>query len=201
MTRIHSIAAALFAAAAAAALPLFAQQSAPTAAPRVMEGVSAEDIKTVTAKVEAIDLTNRTVTLKGQMGRVVTLKVDPSVKNFAQVKVGDQLTLKYKEALTIKLEKSTVERSASVTSTGPITAAPGSKPGIAAEQQTVIIASVEALDPQTQEVLLKGPLDGYAEVKVKDPAMFKKVQVGDKVKFTYTEAVVLDVSTPGAAKK
>jgi len=173
VTNPQRIAAALFAAAAAAALPLAAQQPA-----------QVEDSRTITAKIESVDLVNRTVTLKGKMGRIVTLKVDPGVKNFAQVKTGDEVVLKYAEALSVKLEKSGAVRSA---------AAPGAKPAVALEQQTVIVASVEGVDPQLQEVLLKGPLGRYTEVKVKDPAVFKAVRVGDKVQITYTEALVIDV--------
>jgi len=195
VTNPQRIAAALFAAAAAAALPLAAQ------APRLIDGVGAEDFRTITAKIESVDLVNRTVTLKGKMGRVVTLKVDPRVRNFAQVKAGDEIVLKYAEALSVKLEKSAAVRSASFASTGPITAAPAAKPAVAAEQQTVIVANVEGVDPQLQEVLLKGPLGRYTEVKVKDPAVFKAVRVGDKVQITYTEALVIDVFTPDAAQK
>lgn len=43
----------------------------------------------LTATVEAIDYTKRTVTLKGPEGNTVTLKVDKSAKDFKNVKKGD----------------------------------------------------------------------------------------------------------------
>ena len=203
MTYTLRIAAAI--AAATIALPLAAQQSTPAtppAAPNSLPAVGAADVTTLSAKVEAIDPVNHTVTVKGSMGHVVTLNVDPKVvKNFAQIKVGDQITLKYLEALSIKLEKGGPGRSATVATTGPITAAPGAKPGVAAEQQTVIIADVEGVDPTRGEVLLRGPAGRYAEVKVKDNTVFNEIKAGDKVKVTYTEALVVDVSPPAAAAK
>jgi hypothetical protein len=201
VTQLYRIAAALMA--ATVAMPLAAQQSSPAAAqtPKLIDGVGAADVTTLTAKIEAVDHEKRTVTLKGPMGHSETLKVDPAVKNFAQVKAGDDIVVKYSEAISVKLEKDVRGRSASVSTTGPMAAPAGAKPGLAAERQTVIVAKVVDLDPKRQEVLLVGPNDGYAEVKVKDPAVFNDVKVGDHVQVTYTEAVVIDVVNPTAAKK
>jgi len=204
VTQLYRIAAALMA--ATVAMPLAAQQSSSAAAPaaqtpKLIDGVGAADVTTLTAKIEAVDHEKRTVTLKGPMGHSETLKVDPAVKNFAQVKAGDDIVVKYSEAISVKLEKDVRGRSASVSTTGPMAAPAGAKPGLAAERQTILVAKVVDLDPKRQEVLLVGPNDGYAEVKVKDPAVFNDVKVGDHVQVTYTEAVVIDVVNPTAAKK
>ncbi len=205
MTQLYRVAAAVMA--AAVSMPLAAQQSSTAAmppaaqAPKIIDAAGASDITTLTAKIEAVDHKNRTVTLKGPMGRSETLKVDTRVKNFAQVKAGDDIVVKYAEAVSVKLEKGDVHRSASMTTTEPMTAPAGAKPGMAAERQTIIVAKVVKLDPKRQEVLLQGPDNGYAEVKVKDPAVFNDVKVGDHVQVTYTEAMVIDVVTPTAAKQ
>jgi hypothetical protein len=194
-------------AAVAVALPLAAQQPAPAPmkspaqAPKMMDAMGSADVTTLTAKIEAVDQANRTVTVKGPMGRVVTLKVDPKVKNLAQVKVGDEIVLKYAEAVSVKLDKGSPGRSETVTSTGPVTAAAGEKPGAGVAQQTVIVANVQSVDAKRQEVLLQGPKGNYVEVKVKNPDVFKNVKVGDSVQVTYTEALVIEVVTPAAAKK
>jgi hypothetical protein len=206
MNKFLPLAAAL--AATAVALPLAAQpaapaapSAAPAAAPKVLDAAGAADVTTLTARIEAVDQANRTVTVKGPMGRVVTLAVDPKVKNFAQVKVGDDIVLKYLEAVSIKLEKGSAGRSETVTTTAPVTAPAGAKPGGAIGRQTVIVANVQSVDAARQEVLLQGPNGNYVEVKVKDPAVFKSVKVGDSVQLTYTEALVIDVVAPAAAKK
>ena len=202
MTKLTRIAAAL--AAAVVAIPIAAQQSAPTPpaqTPMAMEAVGAADVTTLTAKIEAVDQGSRTVTVKGPMGRVVTLRVDPKVKNLAQVKVGDEIVLKYAEAISVKLDKGSAGRSETVTTTAPVAAPAGAKPGGAVAQQTVIVANVQSVDAKRQEVLLQGPNGNYVEVKVKDPNVFNNVKVGDSVQVTYTEALVIDVVTPPAAKK
>ena len=179
-----------------AALAAFATGAGAQAAADMKAAVAGADVTTITAKIEAIDAANRTVTIRGPLGRSVTLKAGEQVKNFAQLKVGDEVVLKYAEAISIALKKSTEGRSATVTSTGPVTAPAGAKPGVAAAQQVTIVASVEQVDPKRSEVLLLGPQGRYAEVKVKDPKVMSEVKVGDKVVVTYTEAVLLEAVAP-----
>jgi hypothetical protein len=201
MNKLSSIAVAM--AAAAVAFPLAAQQAAPAAAPaapQVMDTMGVADVTTVTVKIEAVDQANRLVTLKGPMGKVVTLKVDPKVKNLAQVKAGDELIVKYAEAVSVKLEKNVEGRSATTTTTGPVSAPAGSMPKGAMATQTTIVANVQSVDAKKQEVLLEGPGGRFVEVKVKDPAVFASIKPNDKVAVTYTEAVVMEVVAPAAKK-
>ncbi len=172
---------ALFVAAVAAAsvsLSAHGQQpkaagSAPAAAPaQVADAKGAVEVTTLTAKIESVDLANRMVTVKGPMGRVVALRVDDKVKNLAQVKAGDEIVLKYLEAVSVALVKGGPGRSETQTTTGPVTAPAGAKPGAAIAQTTKIVARVESVDPKTQTVLLQGPNGRYAEVKVRDAAVF-----------------------------
>ncbi len=202
MNKLSSIAVAL--AAAAISLPLAAQYgapaAAPAAAPKVMDTAGAADVTTVTVKIEAVDQANRTVTLRGPMGKVVTLKVGPEVKNLAQVKAGDDLIVKYAEAVSVKLEKNVEGRSATTTTTGPVGAPAGSMPKGGMATQTTIVANVQSVDAKKQEVLLEGPGGRFVEVKVKDPAVFSSIKPNDKVAVTYTEAIVLEVVPPAAKK-
>jgi hypothetical protein len=63
------------------------------------------DTTEITATVEAIDYQARTVTLKGPRGNMRTIKVDPSVKRFDQVKKGDEVVLRITDALAISVTK------------------------------------------------------------------------------------------------
>ena len=165
---------------------------------QVTDAAIAADVVTVKAKVNAVDVANREVTLTGPLGRTVTLKVGDQVKNLAQVKAGDELVLKYAEALTLDLRKGGEPGREKTTTTTPVvTAAPGQKPAAAQAREVKITANVERVDAARQVVLLEGPGGNYAEVKVKDPAVFKNIKVGDKVDATYTEAVLIEVVAPG----
>jgi hypothetical protein len=192
--------------AAAVSLSAHAQQpkaagSAPapaTAPAQVADAKGAVEVATLTAKIESVDLANRMVTVKGPMGRVVALRVDDKVKNLAQVKAGDEIVLKYLEAVSVALVKGGPGRSETQTTTGPVTAPAGAKPGAAIAQTTKIVARVESVDPKTQTVLLQGPNGRYAEVKVRDAAVFNDIKAGDDVAATFTEAVVVEVVAPKA---
>jgi len=173
-------------------LPSIAQQ---TANP-MLDGKAVGEATTITAKVEAIDLTNRVVVVRGPMGRSVALKVDDRVKNLAQVKVGDDLVFKYLESVSLELKKGSAGRMETSSSTGPVAAPMGAKPGVAAARQTTMVANVEKVDSVRNVVLLQGPQGRYAEVKVSDPAVMRDIKVGDSVQATYTEAVLLEVVGP-----
>ena len=146
----------------------------------------------ITATVQAVDKADRTVTIKGPKGNVDTITAGPEVKNFDQIKVGDQVALRYVEALSLELKKggkAPVERTESAMSG---TAKPGEKPAAGVGRQVQVTANVVAVDAATQTVTLKGPTRTVS-LHVVDPAQFKLVNVGDQVEATYTEAVALSV--------
>lgn len=59
----------------------------------------------VSATVQAIDKKKRTLTLKRPDGKLVTTKVDKSVKAFDTLKVGDSIHARITEAIAISVEK------------------------------------------------------------------------------------------------
>lgn len=59
----------------------------------------------VSAKVKAIDKSNRTVTLELPDGSVSKTSVDPSIKAFDTLKVGDVIHARMTEAFAISVEK------------------------------------------------------------------------------------------------
>jgi hypothetical protein len=59
----------------------------------------------MTAKVEAIDYDKRTVTLMGPQGNRRMVKVDESVKRLNEVKPGDEVVVRYTEAVAIAFSK------------------------------------------------------------------------------------------------
>ncbi|HET6488582.1 MAG TPA: hypothetical protein VFG28_02380 [Syntrophales bacterium] len=59
----------------------------------------------VTAKVEAVDLKARTITLMGPEGKTKKFKVDKSVKALDKLKKGDDITLRVTKALAIDVMK------------------------------------------------------------------------------------------------
>jgi len=154
----------------------------------------------VTATVEAIDVAQRRVTLKGPKGHVVDLAVDPQVRNLEQVKVGDQVVVRYVEALSLTLKKDGKELRSRTDSTDAARTAAGDKPGGAVARQIEVTADVVAVNRKTHLVTLRGPKQ-MVDLKVPDPGQLKLIKVGDQIQAVYTEALAMSVEPVAKAKK
>lgn len=181
-----------------------AQKSAPAAGPTGGTVVASEPGKAaivstveVSAKVTAINKATRTVTLKGPKQTFDVVAGD-EVKNFDQIKVGDVVTAKYVEALTLELKKTTVKPDVKADAAA-VRAAPGAKPAGAVGTQVTAIATVVGIDQANSTISLKGPKGKVVALKVKNQDHFKVVKMGDQVEVQYTEALAIAV-TPAAKK-
>jgi len=152
-----------------------------------------------TLTVVAINPKSRVITLKGAGGKTLDVEAGEEVKNFSQIRVGDNVKVQYREALTLELKKTKADASASAAAVAA-TAAPGSPPAAAAGAQITVIADVVAVDPKKSTISLKGPAGNVVELKVRNPDHFKVVKKGDKVEAVYSEAVAIAV-TPAEKKK
>jgi hypothetical protein len=160
--------------------------------------VSVAQTAKASAVVTAIDSATRTITLKRADGQTFDLVAGDEVKNFAQIKVGDEVAVQYARALTIGVKKASGAPSSTV-STDAVKAAPGQKPGGAMGGQVTVTADVVAVDPKKSTITLKGPKGKLVDLDVKNPDHFKVVKVGDQVEAVYTEAIAIAVEP--AAKK
>jgi len=186
-----------FAAAAAVAVPAAAQTGAVMAGSAPGKAGVAQTVK-IAATITAIDAANREITMKGPQGNELTVTAGPEVKNFANMKVGDQVDAEYIEALTLELKKGgglVVQRTEKEGAKG---AKPGERPAGVAGRQVTIVADVVGVDPAKQIVTLKGP-QRTVELRVADPDQFKRIAKGDQVEATFTQALAIVVAP--AAKK
>ncbi len=189
MKRVVGLIAALLAAAGGA----LAQQPTPEAGPPAVASVVR-----ITASVEGVDAVNRTVTVKGPRGRVVTLPVGAEVQHLDQVKAGDIVVVRYLEALALEVKKSGVRERTETQTVAP--AKPGERPAAVEARQLTVIADVVGVDPKRQLVTLRGPRR-TVDVKVRDPNQLKLLKVGDQVEATYTEAAAIAIEpAPKAAR-
>ncbi len=160
--------------------------------PKVLE----ENINSMTATVESVDLATRMVTLKGPEGKLVEFRAGEEVKNLPQVKVGDQVVTTYYESIAAQILKPGTDPGAAAQQ-AVATAKPGEKPAGAAAQQVTVTATIEAIDGNGQYVTLRGPKGKSTAVKVRDPKNLEGVKVGDTVMITYTEALAISVEPAG----
>ena len=164
------------------------------------KGAAMQVVK-ATATVEAVDPATRTVTLKLPRGETRSVVAGDEVRNFAQIKVGDKVTVEYLEALTIELKKggkAIVGR----TETGSLErAAPGQKPGGVATHEVTAVADVVAVDATKKTVSVKNAKGEIVVLNIRDPEQLKLVKKGDQIQATYTEAVAISLKPAAVAKK
>lgn len=165
-------------------------QSSPEPQPQVEES----RLVSTTATVEAIDYDSRMVTIQGPKGDTSTFRVDDSVKNLDQVKVGDRVMINYYESLALQVIKPGTAESGRETVVD--TAEPGEKPSRVAGRKTTIVATVESIDTAAPSITLKDSEGNLTTVKVRHPERLKLVKVGDTLKITYQEALAVKVEPP-----
>jgi hypothetical protein len=174
-----------------------AQTGAITAGTAPGKAGVAQTVK-MTATITAIDKATRDVTLKGPQGNEITVTAGPEVKNFDNMKVGDQVNAEYVEALTLELKKGGGQKVERTEQAGAMGAKAGAMPAGAMGRQVTVVADVVNVDPAKKTVTLRGP-KRTVELVVNDPEQLKRVAKGDQVEATYTQAFAIAVEP--AAKK
>jgi Cu/Ag efflux protein CusF len=154
-----------------------------------------ERVTTLTGTVEAVDLANRVVTIKGSKGRTVELKVGEQAKNLDQVKVGDKVVAKYYESIAFRMKKPG-EAEGVTTEQAVATAKPGEVPAGVMANQVTVTATIVDISPKKTYVTLKGPEGKTVDVKVMDPKNIEGLKVGDQVVITYTQALAIALDKP-----
>jgi hypothetical protein len=154
-----------------------------------------EQVFTETLTVEAIDLEKRIVTLRRADGSIFDLNVGEEVRNLPQVKVGDEVVVKYYESLLVQVKKPGAAEGTQVKGTAA-RAKPGEKPAAMGARQVTVTATVEKIDKKKMLATLKGADGEVVDVKVRDPKNLENANVGDQVVFTYTEGVAISVEKP-----
>jgi hypothetical protein len=152
---------------------------------------------TATARVKAIDLQTRHVTLERDDGSEVTLQVDDTVRNLPQVKVGDVVKASYYESLAYEVKKPGTATPGATVAEQAGRAKVGEQPAGAGARVTTVVVTITGIDKAAGTVTVQGPTGQATPIKARDPRNLDRVAVGDLVEITYTEAVAVSVDKPG----
>lgn len=153
------------------------------------------EVTTITAKVEAIDATTRTLTVKQRGGDFVPITVPKAVERFPEIKVGDTITARYHDNIVIRLKPA--GEAAVDTTSESVTKGTGVSPAGTAAAQRTITATIVAIDNKVPSVTFKGEKVNWTySSRVADKRALAKVKVGDRVDITWTEALMVSVTSP-----
>lgn len=168
--------------------PASAPRTAPTE-PRLL----AEEYAEGEAVVQAVNKTDRTVTLRNAQGQSNTIAV-PADVDLNRLKKGDTVLIGVLQALSVRVlppGSAALGATAAVGST-----APGQPEGRVWGQQLTLVNEVTAIDLAAYTATLRGA-DGLTRtIAVKDPQMqdrMRNLRVGDLVELTYSEALAAKV--------
>jgi hypothetical protein len=160
---------------------------------------NSESVESVTATVIAVDVAKRLIELRGPQGRTETFEVSDEVRNLPQVKVGDNLVVRYYASINAEIRPKGAPApvlSDVGQSVGAARAPEGAKPAVAVGNvvsQTVVIQSV---DNKTHTVMFSGPDGLVRNVQVQNPDAQKFIATlkkGDQVDVTFGEALAVSV--------
>jgi hypothetical protein len=149
----------------------------------------------LTAQVTAIDAAKRTVTLEMD-GKTKTITCGPEVRNFNQIKVGDQVSMTFVESLAVYIQKAGAPAGGAELAT--VTLAPkGAKPGVMVTKSIVLNAKIDAVNANKRTVTVTAPDGASKTFKVaKTVKGLKSLKKGDDVVVRFTEALAIVVTTP-----
>ena len=157
-------------------------------------GIDEATLVEVIAKVTAVDMANRLVTIEGPEGNSVVIQVTDQVKNLPNVKVGDKVRIEYYRSAFVEIEKhdSGGELGTEV-SAARVSAPEGQKPAGAIGVEMVRRAEVVFVDPYQKFISFRSPDRGLRKISLKDtPELqhyLKELKKGDIVQVTYSEAL------------
>jgi hypothetical protein len=155
------------------------------------------ETKVVTATIEGIEASTRTLTLKQADGTYVTTAVPETMKAFSTLKIGDTITARYYENLVLRVKKPG-EKDVDAGSAAR-TPSSGAAPGGTQAKQRTITATITAIDETIPSITFSGPNGWKYSSRVEDKKALATVKVGDKVDITWTEALLVSLEPP--AKK
>ena len=150
---------------------------------------------TATSKVTAVDAAKRTVTLTNDAGETNTYQLGRNVRNFDQIKVGDQVKATLLESVAVAVTKSSAAPDTGARSVVAV-APKGAMPGVVMAKTRQITAKIVSVDPEARTVTVEGPMGGKPTIKVGPNVNLGELQTGDDVTLRITDALAIRVEKP-----
>jgi hypothetical protein len=156
-------------------------------------------VRSFQAKVVAIDHKTREVTLLSASGDRVSFHADAAVRNLEQVKVGDVLVGEIATSLLVEARAATAEeQNTPAMAAEAVARAPeGERPAGVFVREVRAVFTITSIDKAAGGGTLRDAEGQERFVKARDPAVLDRLRVGDTVVVTLTEALLLEVVSPG----
>jgi Cu/Ag efflux protein CusF len=151
-----------------------------------------EDAAVAVAIVVAIDEASRKITLKDLEGDESTFTAGPEVRNFDQVKRGDQVIVSYHEGFALAFGPKGSGVRERIDSIDVARAELGEKPAVQITGSIAAIGTVMAIDVENRKVTLKGAKNTVV-LEASEEVDLSQVKVGDEVEALYIKSYAVNV--------
>jgi hypothetical protein len=159
-------------------------------------------IKTATATdtVKSIDYTNRLITLESPDGERETYHAGPSVINFDQIHVGNQVRATVAKALAVSVRKAGTPPNEGESTTVAL-APKGEKPGILVTKTEEATSKIMDVNHTDRTITLAQLAGGPKTVQLAPDVDISGLKKGDGVVVRYTDAFAISVQKPGQTEQ
>lgn len=160
-------------------------------------GVGESQTISARAKVRAVDMKTRDVTLVGPSGDVFTVHAGDAVQNLAQLKPGQTVVINYYASVAYVLSKPGANTPENLAIIAAARTEKGQLPGGVVAEKSVVTGMVVSVDMASHKLQLVNPTGGkIVTINVKDPQRQKDlamVKVGDKLTTVITQALAIGI--------
>ncbi len=165
------------------------------------ESVEFSDVVERAATVSAIDRAQRLVTLRGPEGGELTVQAGPEVRNFAQIEVGDIVSLSYEQYYSAKrISPDEAPQFSAAGASGVARAEEGERPGVAFGAIDTLVVMIESIGPEGRTatfITADGALQAIYVRREQSRAFARTLKAGDLVQLTVARTVALVVEPLG----
>lgn len=178
--------------------PASADVAPPPPPPRELPGsvTAASAAATLQGRITALNTSTREVTVTGSDGSSVDIVAGEDIRNFNQLKVGDQVALDYRAAVALELEPAGSAPLGATATQARTVPNRGDVPGGARSNTISLVTEVAAVNPERGTIALRGQSGNTQIIAVERPdlrAKLPNVKRGDLLRISYTQAVALGI--------
>jgi hypothetical protein len=156
------------------------------------EPITKVNMLKMTATIQAIDSTKRTVTLRDEMGNEDEFAVSQDMQRFNELKVGQKVDITYYESLVLQVLKPG-EQGLGTTEAAGLSRAKGGLPAATLGSQDTRTVTITSVDPSVPSVTVTTSDGRSVTRKIEDKSLLDRVKPGDKVDITFTRAMITSV--------
>jgi hypothetical protein len=156
------------------------------------EPVQKANMIKISATIQAIDATSRTVTLRDEKGNEDTFAIGETVQRFNELKVGQRVNITYYESLVLQLVKPG-EPGGGQSLEAALNRAKSALPAGSISTQEKATVTVKAVDMTIPSLTVTTPDGRTVTRKIEQKKYLEGVKPGDKIDITMTRAFVTSV--------